>query len=838
MDLTCNELSLLDAEELLKQLQGDEHTGTKHPSKAENPSEMQPESHMSFTCVDSMPFHAQSTDSEVNAPQEKKPADEMSFTYVDPIPAEVQLSPRNSDDRMSETQSDSEMNFTFVGELPTRSHYTGMDQGSVHDEGSEMSLCIEIEEDITEAVQPQLVICDDRMQLTAVQLQDIEGAVTGVKAPNTRPKESQMPVNCTQKTTEPVLFQACKSTETVYEASMSLTCVHTGVSDAVHATIEQEIPGSKFSSMESTKSIPKLDQAASPTTQDRSQKSTETLYEASMSLTCVHTGVSDATIEQEIPGLKFTSMEATKSIPKLDQASKRASPIVQIEAQSESDIIVASEPVVQQAASDISSTVPPNVVYQVSPTNTTLQEASLPAATTDSTSACPNLKPASHHLSSPPTDGLFKQRQLPLKLAKHKSKLVIQPVITSSPALRTPHCTPVMLPPPGSKSLPAAQYLQVRTPGSLLFKKVRPAGVTPRRHHLNRTADSPECTKRGAYVEGNSDHHPQSDSSSSSRDGVCTDWLHSNAEDSFSLVGTSLESDPSPGATVTDTTACTQGEFEGHTTASFLRRSQMQSKHSVHQELVSSTGSSLSQLKKTVESLKNDENQCKDKTILVETPEAIPLKRSNPMKDVSPTLDVTAAEVSQESMLGQSVMMSPSAFTKFLGALKCDKSMNANSFYASPTQLVEGSAEDASATTQPSEPITSPEVKPQEYSLQPQGKLSEMEIHENRECETSLMPNDHTWRINEAEDNQQEEPSVIKPDKHAVNTTFTLEEQPQLQKSGGIHVVHITLDVSMDSECTLNEKADASHVSHTTQPFSTHSQDLHNRFVIDDSMQG
>lgn len=69
-----------------------------------------------------------------------------------------------------------------------------------------------------------------------------------------------MPVNRTRKTTEPILFQACKTTETVCEAS-----------DGVNATIEQEIPGSNYSSMESTKSIPKPDQTASPTAQARIQ---------------------------------------------------------------------------------------------------------------------------------------------------------------------------------------------------------------------------------------------------------------------------------------------------------------------------------------------------------------------------------------------------------------------------------------------------------------------------------------------------------------------------------------------------------------------------------------
>lgn len=193
-----------------------------------------------------------------------------------------------------------------------------------------------------------------------------------------------------------------------------------------------------------------------------------------MSLTCIDTGVSDATIEQEIPGLKSTNTEATKSIPKPDETSKLESPIEQIEVQSESDILhVASEPVVQHTASDISSTVPPNVVDRVPPADTSRKEASLPAVSNDSTSACPNLQPANNHLSSLSTDGLFKQPQLPLKLAKHnmsKSKLVIQPVITSSPALRTPHCTPMTLPPPGSKNLPAAQFPQIMTPGSILSK--------------------------------------------------------------------------------------------------------------------------------------------------------------------------------------------------------------------------------------------------------------------------------------------------------------------------------------------------------------------------------
>lgn len=313
------------------------------------------------------------------------------------------------------------------------------------------------------------------------------------------------------------------------------------------------------------------------------------------------------------------------------------------------------------------------------------------------------------------------------------------------------------------------------------------------------------------------------------------------AEDSFSLVGTSLESDPSLDATEdraanTDTAACTQDEREGHKTTSFLQRSQMQSKHSVHREAVSTTGSSLPLLKKTVENLKDEENQGKDTTMQVDTPEAIPVKQSDLMRDVFPTLDVTAAEVSQASLLaplGQSVRMSPSAFTKFLGALECDKSVNENSFYASPVQLVEGSADDTPATAKPFEPITSPEVEPQEYFLQPPSKLSKREIHESSECETSLIPNDHTCSQNDVEDYEQEEPSVVKPDKHAANTTFILKEQRPLQESSGVQIT------SMVSECTPNENTDGSHVNHThrsPQPFGAHSQDLHNRFVADDSM--
>ena len=828
MDLTCNELSLLDAEELLKQLQGGEHTGAL--LKAKKPSEMQPKSHMSFTCVDSMPFHAQSIDSEVHAPTEKKSENEMSFTCVDPVPAQVQpmnVSPRMSENGMSKAQPDSRMSYTSVGKLPTQVDCTSTngDQVSVcdRDDGSEMSLsitCTEIEEDTAEAVQSQLVLCDDHTTVDLeFQKQDVKGAVTDeIKAPKTSPTEAQMPINCTPKTIGPVLFQdsSQKSTETMYEASMSLTYIHTEVSDAVSATIEQ--------------------------------------------------------------GLKFSSMESTKSIPKLDRASKLASPTVQMEVQSQSDMVVPG-PTVEDIASENFSTMLPNIDAQVPPTNTTLREASQPAAAIDNTSVCPNLKPINQYSSSPPLDRVFKHPQLPLKLAKHnipKSKSVIQPIIMPSPAPRAPQSTPVILPPPGSNSLSAAHTaIQViTTPGSLL----RPGGVTPSRCNLKlqpQAAPQSSITvaheEEEKYIQENPgtdethtslsithpnlplpaphvselhvlstqpeetmttnplefdyspDHHPQSNSRN--------DWLHSMAEDSFSLVGTSFESDPSPEATErvtnTATAASTHDEFEDNKT-------KIQCKHSVHQEFVASTGSSLSQLKKAVKSLKDDANHCKDETMVVETPEAIPVKRRNAMKDVSPTPGlgrVIAAEVSQESLqspLGQSVMMSPNAFSKFLGALKCDKSMSANSFYVSPTQLVEGNTEDMSATSRSPEPTkTSPKVKPQQSFLLSNGKLSKREIHENSECKT--MPNDLTAS---SENSQQEEPSVIiEPDEPVqVNTTFTLEKPSPLQQPSGI--VHVALDTSMD---TLSEEKDASHVNHThhnPELFSVHSQDLHNRFVI------
>lgn len=110
----------------------------------------------------------------------------------------------------------------------------------------------------------------------------------------------------------------------------------------------------------------------------------------------------------------------------------------------------------------------------------------------------------------------------------------------------------------------------------------------------------------------------------------------------------------------------------------------------------------ISQLGKALQSLKSNAKGFVNKSLVVETPEAVPVEPAAADPHKLPTLDwsmhiSSRAEVSQANMsmqLGQSVMMSPSAFNRLLGALKSEKSMFADSIHvSSPPEMYPKSAD-------------------------------------------------------------------------------------------------------------------------------------------------
>ena len=87
----------------------------------------------------------------------------------------------------------------------------------------------------------------------------------------------------------------------------------------------------------------------------------------------------------------------------------------------------------------------------------------------------------------------------------------------------------------------------------------------------------------------------------------------------------------------------------------------------------------ISELRKQVESVTMNAEMGHNDTLKVATPECVPIERKEPQNlsvQISPNPLELSHHVNQSNaLLGQSVMMSPTAFTKFITALKCDKTI-------------------------------------------------------------------------------------------------------------------------------------------------------------------
>ena len=180
-------------------------------------------------------------------------------------------------------------------------------------------------------------------------------------------------------------------------------------------------------------------------------------------------------------------------------------------------------------------------------------------------------------------------------------------------------------------------------------------------------------------------------------------WLQATIDGSFSLICSSPESCHSPSAG--DVTIQSNMPVPSSQVGKVLKEILPSPSLSVTQKPPSSTAvlsglhhhkASLetSLLRKTVENLKANAEQKEDDSVLIQTPKVVPLEQNRDFQDTESSmhLGIGTADVShpfhlsfsESALMQQSLAMSPSAFSKFLTALKCNKSMCGESLLMIP----------------------------------------------------------------------------------------------------------------------------------------------------------
>ena len=180
-------------------------------------------------------------------------------------------------------------------------------------------------------------------------------------------------------------------------------------------------------------------------------------------------------------------------------------------------------------------------------------------------------------------------------------------------------------------------------------------------------------------------------------------WLQATIDGSFSLICSSPESCHSPSAG--DVTIQSNMPVPSSQVGKVLKEILPSPSLSVTQKPPSSTAvlsglhhhkASLetSLLRKTIENLKANAEQKEDDSVLIQTPKVVPLEQNRDFQDTESSmhLGIGTADVShpfhlsfsESALMQQSLAMSPSAFSKFLTALKCNKSMCGESLLMIP----------------------------------------------------------------------------------------------------------------------------------------------------------
>ena len=180
-------------------------------------------------------------------------------------------------------------------------------------------------------------------------------------------------------------------------------------------------------------------------------------------------------------------------------------------------------------------------------------------------------------------------------------------------------------------------------------------------------------------------------------------WLQATIDGSFSLICSSPESCHSPSAG--DVTIQSYVPVPSSQVGKVLKEILPSPSLSVTQKPPTSTAvlSGLhhhkapletSLLRKTVENLKANAEQKEDDSVLIQTPKVVPLEQNRDLQDTESSmhLGIGTADVShpfhlsfsESALMQQSLAMSPSAFSKFLTALKCNKSMCGESLLMIP----------------------------------------------------------------------------------------------------------------------------------------------------------
>ena len=181
-------------------------------------------------------------------------------------------------------------------------------------------------------------------------------------------------------------------------------------------------------------------------------------------------------------------------------------------------------------------------------------------------------------------------------------------------------------------------------------------------------------------------------------------WLQATIDGSFSLICSSPESCHSPSAedvTIQSNVPVASSRQVGKVLKEILPSPSL----SVTQKPPSSTAvlSGLhhhkapletSLLRNAVENLRANAEQKEDDSVLIQTPKVVPLEQNPELQDTESSmhLGIGTADVShpfhlsfsESALMQQSLAMSPSAFSKFLTALKCNKSMCGGSLLMIP----------------------------------------------------------------------------------------------------------------------------------------------------------
>lgn len=312
-----------------------------------------------------------------------------------------------------------------------------------------------------------------------------------------------------------------------------------------------------------------------------------------------------------------------------------------------------------------------------------------------------------------------------------------KPLVVASPFIRTLKCTPSFLPPQGSGlptplGLPSTLCSQIRNrlgcsnkvghislPTTQLPYHTAPVstsvnsdrfGQTPTPGtvgHLHPVAEVKPVPSYAVSNDGPSEtehSHPSVAPLETSLPQTHTttdaNWLQTTADNSFSLIGSSPESNHSP----TDKNGMNSSNLPSISSQVIGSLKDIPSSHHLndtynlsrpllnaqalpgvqHHESPPSN-QEISLLRKTVDKLKVNTEQAGDDTIRIETPKMVPLDQITDLQRASldsssplscSTADIAHHTLSESILMQQSLAMSPSAFSKFLAALKCDKSMS------------------------------------------------------------------------------------------------------------------------------------------------------------------